>query len=628
MSIVDRLVHAWDLFKGRDPTQVPKDLGYASSDRPDRPRYNVGNERTIVAAVLTRIAMDASSIRLEHVRLDAEGKYVETIKSSLNEVLTVSANIDQTGRAFIQDVVGSMLDEGTVCIVPTKSDYNPNNKEVFKIEECRVGKIAAWFPEHVQVYLYNPTTGSKDYFYYRKDAVAIIENPMYAVMNQPNSTLQRLMRKLALLDACDEETSTGKLNMIVQLPYTIKTDAKKKLAKSRLDDLQKQLNPQDNKLGICYIDATEKITQLNRPLENNLLAQVEYLTNLLYSQLGITAEILNGTADENAMNNYYNRLIEPILSSIADEMIRKFLTKTARSQGQSICFFRDLFKLMPVNNVAEVADKFTRNEIATSNEIRQFIGLKPSKDPRANELRNSNISEAKDAVDYDVNGNPVDNFQNEGEDEEAALEDVEAADAELNEIERELNHGAFDGIGMPGTYATNSDIIHYASKYYDPVKAHEYYEEHKKLKGRQKVTLTEEGRAIARNVKENMNAEKKSVLKRSNEAHKATIKSNSAHLRNKVESLNKFLKQLSPKEREVQKERIQKMISSLRLRNNAIKEKLQEKHSNTNDSIRDEYKRKYEAEVENIKKEHGKVSGGGKSGGSKVTRYLKRNCKS
>lgn len=621
MSIVDKLVHAWDLFKGRDPTQVPRDLGYASSDRPDRPRYNMGNERTIVAAVLTRIAMDCSSIRLEHVRLDDQGKYLETIKSSLNEVLTVSANIDQTGRAFIQDVVGSMLDEGTVCIVPTKCDYNPNNKDVFKIEECRVGQIAAWFPEHVQVYLYNPATGSKDYFYYRKDAVAIIENPLYSVMNQPNSTLQRLMRKLALLDACDEESSTGKLNMIVQLPYTIKTEAKKKLAKSRLDDLQKQLNPKDNKLGIGYVDATEKITQLNRPIENNLLAQVEYLTNLLYSQLGITAEILNGTADENAMNNYYNRLIEPILSSIADEMIRKFLTKTARSQGQSICFFRDLFKLMPINNVAEIADKFTRNEIATSNEIRQFIGLKPSKDPRADELRNANISEAKDAVDYNIDGEPVDNFQNGAEDIEAELEDVEAADAELNEMEQMLNHDGFDGIAEPF-------IAHYASKYYDPVKAHEYYEEHKKLKGRQTVTLDEEGRAIAKNVKENLNAEKKSVIERSNEQHKATIQSNSAHLRNKVESLNKFLKQLSPKEKEVQKERIRKMISSLRLRNQAIRENLQEKHSTANQSIRDDYKQRYETEVEKIKKEHGKTSGGGKSGGTKVTRYLKRNWKS
>lgn len=620
MSIVDKLVHAWDLFKGRDPTQVPRDLGYASSDRPDRPRYNIGNERTIVAAVLTRIAMDCSSIRLEHVRLDDQGKYLETIKSSLNEVLTVSANIDQTGRAFIQDVVGSMLDEGTVCIVPTKCDYNPNNKDVFKIEECRVGQIAAWFPEHVQVYLYNPITGSKDYFYYRKDAVAIIENPLYSVMNQPNSTLQRLMRKLALLDACDEETSTGKLNMIVQLPYTVKTEAKKKLAKSRLDDLQKQLNPRDNKLGIGYVDATEKITQLNRPLENNLLAQVEYLTNLLYSQLGITAEILNGTADENAMNNYYNRLIEPILSSIADEMIRKFLTKTARSQGQSICFFRDLFKLMPINNVAEIADKFTRNEIATSNEIRQFIGLKPSKDPRADELRNANISEAKDAVDYNIDGEEVNNFQNGGEDIEAELENVEAADAELDEMEQMLNHDGFDGIAEPF-------IAHYASKYYDPVKAHEYYEEHKKLKGRQKVTLDEEGRAIAKNVKENLNAEKKSVIERSNEQHKATLQSNSAHLRNKVESLNKFLKQLSPKEKKVQKERIRKMISSLRLRNQAIRENLQEKHSTANKSIRDDYKQRYETEVEKIKKEHGKTSGG-KSGGTKVTRYLKRNWKS
>lgn len=618
MSIIDKLVHAWDAFKGRDPTNVPKDLGYGYSTRPDRPRYTSGNERTIIASVLNKIAMDCASIRLEHCKLDDQERYMDTIDSSLNECLTVSANIDQTGRAFVQDIVASMLDEGVVAVIPTKADFNPNLKDTFKISELRTAKIREWFPKYVRVEMYNPETGYKEDFTYRKEAIAIIENPLYSVMNEYNSTLQRLMRKLSLLDTVDEESSVGKLNMIVQLPYTVKTESKKKIAEARRKDLENQLK--NNTLGIGYIDATEKVTQLNRPLENNLLAQVEYLTNLLYSQLGLTPEILNGTADENAMNNYYNRLIEPILSAIADELTRKFITKTARTQGQAICFFRDLFKLMPINNVAEVADKFTRNEIATSNEIRQFLGLKPSKDPRADELRNSNISEAKDVVNYDVNGNPVNDFQNAGleEDIDAELQQVEQSEAELDEMEAMLNHSAL---------WDKHYLMHYASKYYDPVKAHEYYEEHKQLKGRNKVTLNEEGRAIAKSVKENLNKEKKSTIERSNEQFNTQTDSNAKSLNNKIQSLNKFLKQLSPKEREAQKERIQEQIASLRAKNDRIKEILNEKKKNTNDSIRKDYKSKYDSEVEKLKKEYGKESGSKGSSGGKITRYKKRNWK-
>lgn len=619
MGVLDFLVHAWDAFKGRDPTSVPKDIGYSSYSRPDRQRYTRGNERTIVASVLNKIAVDCATIRLEHVRLDDQEKYIETIDSSLNECLKVSANIDQSGRAFLQDVVASMLDEGVVAVVPTKCDFNPNIKEAFKITELRTAKIIEWYPEHVKVSIYNSELGRKEDLIYKKSCTAIIENPMYSVMNEPNSTLQRLMRKLSLLDTADEETGLGKLNMIVQLPYTVKTDSKKKIAKSRLDDLQRQLNPADNKLGIGYIDATEKITQLNRPLENNLLAQIEFLTNQLYSQLGITAEIMNNTADENTMNNYFNRLIEPILSAIADEMTRKFLTKTARTQGQAICFYRDLFKLMPVNNVAELADKFTRNEIATSNEIRQFIGLKPSKDPRADELRNANISESKDAVNYDINGDPVMDNTMEAEDIDAELADIDEADAELDAMEEMMQSG------MEIT-DTDTFLAHYASKYYDPVKAHEYYEEHKQLKGRQKVTLTEEGRAIAKNVKENMNAEKKSKIQTNNENTKAITDSNAKHLKNKVASLNKFLQQLSKPEREAQKERIHNMISSLRARNKEARKNLMEKKKNTNESIRADYKQRYATELEKIKQEHGKVSG--KKGSKTINRYLKRNWKS
>lgn len=619
MGVLDFLVHAWDAFKGRDPTSVPKDIGYSSYSRPDRQRYTRGNERTIVASVLNKIAVDCATIRLEHVRLDDQDKYIETIDSSLNECLNVSANIDQSGRAFLQDIVASMLDEGVVAVVPTKCDFNPNFKEAFKITELRTAKIIEWYPEHVKVNIYNSELGRKEDLIYKKSCTAIIENPMYSVMNEPNSTLQRLMRKLSLLDSADEEAGLGKLNMIVQLPYTVKTDSKRKIAKSRLDELQKQLNPADNKLGIGYIDATEKITQLNRPLENNLLAQIEFLTNQLYSQLGITAEIMNNTADENTMNNYFNRLIEPILSAIADEMTRKFLTKTARTQGQAICYYRDLFKLMPVNNVAELADKFTRNEIATSNEIRQFIGLKPSKDPRADELRNANISEAKDAVNYDINGDPIMDNTTEAEDIDAELADLDEADAELDAMEEMMQSG------MEIT-DTETFLAHYASKYYDPVKAHEYYEEHKQLKGRQKVTLTEEGRAIAKNVKENMNAEKKSKIQSSNEKTKAIVDSNAKHLKNKVASLNKFLQQLSKPEREAQKERIHNMISSLRARNQEARKNLMEKKKNTNKAISADYKNRYEAELEKIKQEHGKA--GGTKGSKTINRYLKRNWKS
>lgn len=619
MGVLDFLVHAWDAFKGRDPTSVPKDIGYSSYSRPDRQRYTRGNERTIVASVLNKIAVDCATIRLEHVRLDDQDKYIETIDSSLNECLKVSANVDQSGRAFLQDIVASMLDEGVVAVVPTKCDFNPNFKEAFKITELRTAKIIEWYPEHVKVNIYNSELGRKEDLIYKKSCTAIIENPMYSVMNEPNSTLQRLMRKLSLLDSADEEAGLGKLNMIVQLPYTVKTDSKRKIAKSRLDELQKQLNPADNKLGIGYIDATEKITQLNRPLENNLLAQIEFLTNQLYSQLGITAEIMNNTADENTMNNYFNRLIEPILSAIADEMTRKFLTKTARTQGQAICYYRDLFKLMPVNNVAELADKFTRNEIATSNEIRQFIGLKPSKDPRADELRNANISEAKDAVNYDINGDPIMDNTMQAENIDAELADLDEADAELDAMEEMMQSG------MEIT-DTDTFLAHYASKYYDPVKAHEYYEEHKQLKGRQRVTLTEEGRAIARNVKENMNAEKKSKIQSSNEKTKAIVDSNAKHLKNKVASLNKFLQQLSKPEREAQKERIHNMISSLRARNQEARKNLMEKKKNTNKAISADYKSRYETELEKIKQEHGKS--GGTKGSKTINRYLKRNWKS
>ena len=396
-SFGSRLKHAWNVFRSRDPTSEFGDTGASYYNRPDRPRFTRGNERSITTSVLNRIALDASAIDILHVRLDKNGRFLEEINSGLNNCLTLSANTDQTGRAFKQDVVMSMLDEGCVAIVPTDTTMNPKVTDSYDIETMRVGKIIQWRPQHVQVRVYNEQTGKKEELWLPKKTVAIVENPLYAVMNEPNSTMQRLIHKLGLLDITDEQTASGKLDLIIQLPYVIKTDARRQQAENRRKDIEMQLA--GSKYGIAYTDGTEKITQLNRSLENNLMKQVEYLTNQLYSQLGITQTILDGTADEKTMLNYYNRTIEPIVSAIADEMKRKFLTKTARTQNQSIEFFRNPFKLVPVNDIAEIADKFTRNEIMTSNEIRQIVGMKPSDDPKADELRNSNIAETKEDPD-------------------------------------------------------------------------------------------------------------------------------------------------------------------------------------------------------------------------------------
>lgn len=373
----------------RDPTYKPTGSSYSS--RPDRPRLSRGNERSIITSIFNRIALDVAGIDIKHCRLDENNRYIEDIKSNLNECLSTEANIDQTGRAFIQDVVMSMLDEGCVAIVPVDTTINPKITSSYDILSMRTGKILDWYPEHVRVRVYNDKTGEKEDILLPKKQVGIIENPLYAVVNEHNSTMQRLKRKLALLDVTDEQTASGKLDLIIQLPYVVKTEARREQANRRRQDLEEQLA--GSKYGIAYADGTEKITQLNRSLENNLLKQIEYLTNIVYSQLGITQEVLNGTADEKTMLNYNNRTVEPILSAIVNEMKRKFLTKTARSQGQSISYFTNPFKLVPVNDMAEIADKFTRNEITTSNEIRQAIGMRPSDDPKADELINSNISQ-------------------------------------------------------------------------------------------------------------------------------------------------------------------------------------------------------------------------------------------
>ena len=395
-SFHSRLKHAWNAFFNKDPTGFYKNVGMGYSYRPDRIRFSRGNERSIVTSVYNRIALDSAAVDLFHVRLDENNRFLSTIDSGLHNCLTVSANMDQTGRAFLQDVVMSMLDEGCVAIVPVDTTDNPEETGAYDIETMRTGKILEWYPQHVKVLVYNERTGKKEDVLAEKSMVAIVENPLYAVMNEPNSTMQRLIRKLNLLDAIDEQNGSGKLDLIIQLPYVIKTEARRAQAENRRKDIESQLA--GSKYGIAYTDGTEHITQLNRPVENNLMSQIEYLTSMLYSQLGITQGILDGTADEKTMLNYYNRTIEPILSAIADEMKRKFLTKTARSQFQSIEFFRDPFRLVPVADISEIADKFTRNEIMTSNEIRQVIGMKPSDDPKADELRNKNLSESAGTV--------------------------------------------------------------------------------------------------------------------------------------------------------------------------------------------------------------------------------------
>lgn len=392
-----RLKHAWNAFvNNRDPTASYRDIGGGYSYRPDRPRLTRGNERSIVTSVYNRIALDVAAINIQHCKLDENGRLLSTMDSKLNKCLTLEANLDQTGRAFIQDAVMSMLDEGCVAIVPVETTSDPNVTESYDILNLRTAKVLEWFPRHVRVRLYNERTGQKEDIMLPKKNVAIVENPLFAVINEPNSTMQRLIRKLSLLDVTDEQTASGKLDLIIQLPYIIKTDARRQQAEQRRKDIEMQLA--GSKYGIAYTDGTEKITQLNRSLENNLMKQVEYLTNLLFSQLGMTQSILDGTADDKTMLNYYTRTIEPIIAALADEMKRKFLSKTARAQHQSIMFFRDPFKLVPVNDIAEIADKFTRNEIMTSNELRQIVGMKPSSDPKADKLINSNLNQPEETT--------------------------------------------------------------------------------------------------------------------------------------------------------------------------------------------------------------------------------------
>lgn len=395
---LNRFRNAWNAFLGRDPTDKYLEYGLYGGNyqRPDRTQLSYGNDKSIVTAIYNRIALDVSQISVRHVNVDENNQYLETRKSTLNDCLTLSANLDQTGKAFMQDIVMSMFDEGCVAVVPTDTDTSPKNTDGFDIYSMRTGKVVEWFPHHVKVEVYNENTGKKEKILVEKRTTAIIENPFYAIMNEPNSVLRRLIRKLVLLDAVDEQSSAGKLDLIIQLPYTIKGETRRKQAEERRDNIEKQLA--GSKYGIAYADATERITQLNRPIENNLMKQIEYLTNLLYGQLGISETILNGTADEQTMLNYFSSTIEPILSAIVDEFKRKFLSKTARTQGQSIMYFREPFKLAPVKNIAEVAEKLITNRVLTSNEVRGVLGYKPSEDAEADKLLNPNIDTMQDAA--------------------------------------------------------------------------------------------------------------------------------------------------------------------------------------------------------------------------------------
>lgn len=411
ISFGSRIKNAWNAFNNKDPTQIRQDYGIGYSRRPDRVHLSLGNERSIIAALYNRIAIDVASIEIRHVRADQNGKYVNAIDSYLNECLTLSANLDQMARAFIQDAVLTLFDDGCVALVPVETSENPNETGSYDIYQLRVGRIREWYPKHVKLDVYDQRDGRHHEVVMKKDAVAIIENPLYTVMNEPNSTLRRLIRKMNLLDGVDEQTSSGKLDIIIQLPYTIRSEARMKQAEQRRKAIEDQLA--GSKYGIAYIDGTEHVTQLNRAAENNLLSQIEYLTKVVFNQLGVTEAVFYGEANEQEMLNYHNRTIEPIISAFCTGMTRSFLTKTARSQGQRIMFFRDPFKLVPVANIADIADKFTRNEILSSNEVRSIVGYKPVDDARADELRNKNLNTSKE--------NPVGSGPIAGENEKEDL---------------------------------------------------------------------------------------------------------------------------------------------------------------------------------------------------------------
>lgn len=585
-SFTDRLKHAWNAFQGKEPLGFPyQNLGSSYGIRPDRPYLRLGGERTIIAAIYNRIAVDVAAINIQHVRLDQNDRFLEEIHSGLDDCLTVQANIDQSGRQFIEDVVISMLDEGVVALVPVDTDINPLTTNGYDILSMRVGKIQQWFPEHVQVLVYNEKTGQKQEVILPKSKVAIVENPLYTVMNSPNSTLRRLVHKLSLLDTVDEASSSGKLDMIIQLPYVIKTEARRAEAEKRRRQVEEQLS--SSKYGVAYTDGTEKIVQLNRSLTNNLLDQIKYLQEQLYNQLGLTEDVLKGTGDEKVMLNYYNRTIEPILGAIADAMKRSFLTKTARTQGQSIMYFRDPFRLVPVADIAEIADKFTRNEILSSNEVRGIIGFKPVQDSAADQLRNKNIADPNAAT-----PNTQEQPSSEQEEIDKAIADLKDQDRQLDELEANFEQSA---------------LVHYSSPYYDPTKAHEYYLRTRELKGRTSTGgLNDTGKEALTQVKAKLKEERDSTVKKAKDDTVAQIIKNTSTMQSRIDNLKKLLDGLgnqSSDEQSSQKAHIKDQIAKLRAQNSEQRATLKAQQSSTIKKANADYKSKVEAETSKIANE-------------------------
>lgn len=624
-----RFKRAWNVFLNRDPTDMyasyGDNYGTVSYRRPDKPRSPIANERSIINAIFNKIAVDAASVDINHIDTDADGRFLDIRDSELNDRFNLEANIDQTGRAFRQDIFMSMLTDGVVALVPIDTDDNPDDSEAIVIDSIRVSKIVAWMPHHVKVNPYNERTGRHQEIVVNKSNAAIIENPFYTVFNEPNSTLQRLLRKLALLDAIDEQQGSGKLDLIIQLPYVVKSSARQEQAEKRRNEIEEQLS--QSKFGIAYTDGTEHITQLNRPVENNLMSQIEYLTKLLFTQLNLSQEILDGTANQESMTNYYSRTIEPLLSAVVDEVRRKFLTKTARSQGQDVRFFRDPFKLLPVDKLADIADRLTRNEIMTSNEIRQKIGLKPSNDPNADVLRNKNISQSNASIaqQFQNGGGMTDEYETDA-DYDSNMQDLDGLDTELDDLENSLAQSEDFFDDGSETFADDSDpndiLEHYASPYYDPVKAHEYYEEHKKLKGRHSTAdLSDEGKIAASYIRKRLNEERDAKIETHKNQTNASIKSETdnrntnvknvsdklksdvekarndanrkveAHKRETqsvIKSLQAELANMSPSQKRRAKRRIQTQINKLRETNSEARKELMGTYKNTANQLRTE----------------------------------------
>ena len=609
MNFVDRLAHAWNAFQNKDPTP----LSYTQPGfytRPDRHRLLPGVDNTIISSIYTRIAIDVSAIDIEHVRVDENENFVEKIDgSSLNYIFSTEANIDQTSREFVRDIVMSMFDEGCVALVPTDTNTVPKTPGSFEINSIRTGKITEWYPKAVKVEVYNEKTGEKEEVTMLKETVGIIENPLYSVMNERNSTLQRLIRKLSLLDQVDEQASSGKLDLIIQLPYVIKSEARKKQAELRRSEIEEQLT--NSKYGIAYTDGTEKIVQLGHPIENNLLQQIEYLTKVLYSQLGLTEAVFNGTADDKEMLNYYNRTIEPIISAITEECQRKFITKTGRTQKQRIMFFRDPLKLVPITELADLSNSLSRNEILTPNEFRGSLGFKPADDPRADMLVNRNINTADGEMGYEQYPMDYEQFAN---DQYGQMENI---DSELEDM-RNMYHDSLSHTGA------NEPPGGYASKYYDPDKAHEYYEKTKKLKGRRSnAGLNEEGQAVAEYMRKQVDDEHSKELGRYTEEAKRKMEQLDTDLETTVESISNNLSAALEAARnatasniETAKAKLQTVIanSSERLQNKVVQlrekmesapsaaarrgfenqiEQLQEANSKNRDALADQFAEEY-----------------------------------